>query len=1239
MDNNNLTELDLRTIVEASIRKNGLIGHNIESYNEFMDEGIVYILEKLYNINKIVRDKRDQSEKDKLRENIRIKFSFNNISIGKPIDWVQESNDTVPLFPINAHLSGKSYSAPLSTSIIVSLTAYYKDGTELTKEVMIPKIKICDIPIMIGSNRCHTYNMSRESKRAINMDPNENGGYFIIKGSEWVIEWSENIRYNTLRVHTKIKKNERVRGEYISQDGGAFQNSTQTLIQYMETGAITIYIRSIKFKEQQIPFYILFRLLAMNSDLDIVKNIVYDIDSDSPIVTNMLNILEIAINYREKNSEYKDIEDELDRQKIAEFLAFKLDNFMIDFEKYKSDTNAIQYATRKLYDTMDSDFFPHIGIGKEYRTEKLKFLSVLIHNTLLVDMGITLQTNRDSLAYKRVHGAGISMAKSFKTQFNKSIVEPIIKSLQRQVKLNQFEEISNNTIIDTVTNQILTVELSKTLEQSITVGSDTITVRSKSVANRVQSHALERKNSANVYSALRTIGAQDSKNKKTSKQTERAEEMRMIHASFTGYICVAKSDGSGEGVGTKKEMAITADICSAGHTYELIEHIKQNSDIIPIDQIYLSDFINKNLGRISVNGKWMGGTTDSPKIVIQYRMLRRNNLVVDPYASIIWDQVKNEIEINTDVGRMTRPLLIVDNNIDAYIAATRNTVIQTEVPGILETEVEQSIIEYKPIDPMRKIKFMQNLKITKKHIDELKAGRISLEDLRLQGIIEWITPEESENCYIAMSVDYLKKYENDVTKPFTHCDIQIAIYGISVLISPFGNHTLPARVTFETGQGRQSGGWFNMAHIYRCDKNRFFQYHIEMPLVSTFAYNYILPNGYNTIIAYMPHKGYGQEDSATVSAEFIQRGGLDGSYYKFEKLELESKDESFETPDITITKNMKPNASYEKLVNGIIKQGSVVNKGDVLIAKIVKLKISKDNNSSGYKYEDRSLIYKSDEQAVVTNVYKLRGPSGAMFVRVKLRLYRPLGIGDKMSSRSGNKCIVAHIEPKSNLPYDEDGMTPDIIINPHAIPSRMIIGMIMETLYGIKCQHEGTCTDGTSFNKIDITEVMSEIQKYGFRHSGFRRMYSGVTGEYYDAAIFMGSTFHQRLQKFVFDEKYAVGQRAPMNAFTGKPKGGKRTSGGMKISEMIRNVQTSHGITMAQYEKALIDADHRNLNVCINCGKYAIYNPQYNIYKCNTCGPNANISFIDSSKTSMAFQHQLHASGVKLQMHFRPYEF
>ena len=1223
MDNNKLTEIDLRAIVEASIRKNGLIGHNIESYNEFMDEGIVYILEKLYNINKIVRDKRDQSEKDKLRENIRIKFSFNNISIGKPIDWVQESNDTVPLFPINAHLSGKSYSAPLSTSIIVSLTAYYKDGTELTKEVTIPKIKICDIPIMIGSNRCHTYNMSRESKRAINMDPNENGGYFIIKGSEWVIEWSENIRYNTLRVHTKTKKNEHVRGDYISQAGGAFENSTQTLIQYMETGAITVKITSIKFKEHQIPFYILYRLLAMTSDLDIISNIVYDIDSESPVVTNMLNILEMAINYREKNSEYKEIEDELDRQKIAEFLAFKLDNFMIDFDKYKADTNAIQYATRKLYETMDSDFFPHIGIGMEYRTEKLKFLSVLIHNTLLVDMGITSQTNRDSLAYKRIHGAGISMAKSFKTQFNKSIVEPIIKSLQRQIKLNQFEEISNNTIIDTVTNQILTVELSKTLEQSITVGSDKIIVRSKSVANRVQSQALERKNSVNVYSALRTIGAQDSKGKKASKQTERAEEMRMIHASFTGYICFAKSADTGEAVGTKKEMAVTADICSAGQTYELIEHIKKNTDIIPIDHVYLSDFINQNLGRISVNGKWMGGTKDSSKIVKQYRMLRRNNSVVDPYASIILDQVKHEIEINTEVGRMTRPLLIVENNIDEYV--TSRTTLSADT-GIALSNTE-------------KIQFEQHLKITKTHIDELKSGRISLENLRLQGIIEWITPEESENCYIAMSVDYLKKFENDVTKPFTHCDIQIAVYGITVLISPFGNHTQPARVTYETNQGRQSCGWFNMAHIYRCDKNRFFQYHIEMPLVSTFAYNYLLPNGYNTIIAYMPHKGYGQEDSATVSSEFIQRGGLDGSYYKFEKLELESKDESFETPDITVTKNMKPNASYEKLVNGVIKQGSVVEKGDVLIAKIVKLKISKDESGNMYKYEDRSLVYKSDEHAIVTNVYKLRGPSGAMFVRVKLRLYRPLGIGDKISSRSGNKCIIAHIEPKSNLPYDEDGMTPDIIINPHAIPSRMIIGMIIETLYGIKCQHEGTFTDGTSFNKIDITELMSEIQKYGFRHSGFRRMYSGVTGEYYDAAIFMGSTFHQRLQKFVLEDKYAVGRRAPINAFTGKPKEGKRATGGMKISELLRGVQTSHGITMAQYEKALVDADHRNLNVCMNCGKYAVYNPQYNIYKCNTCGPNANIAFIDSSKSSMAFQHQLYAAGVKLQMHFRPYEF
>jgi DNA-directed RNA polymerase II subunit RPB2 len=1225
VDNRSLTEADMLQFISAAVESEGLVGHNLRAFNDLISVGIPQILTELFDVTNVVKDNRDQTEIDNSRESVKIRIRFTDVEVGRPSYATYPIGKIIPLFPHESRLSGRTYSAPLTVGAIVEMTAFYSDRREETKRAEIPPFMIAAIPIMVGSDHCHTWNLTREGRKGLNEDPNDVGGYFQAKGSEWVVEWLENISFNTLHVHTKMQANERVRGEFISQPGGAFENSSQVIIRYMTNASLTIEINSTKFSKTRIPFFLIFRLLGMTSDAEILQQIVYDPASDSPVVRKMIDIVGRALMFEDPS--YAVVQNEIDRARLTEFMAVRLSKFVTNPTAYKSNEHAIQYLNDNLLGIMDRFLLPHMGRDSTSRALKLRYMGMLIHKTLLVHMGILEPTDRDSYSNKRIHGAGVSIAKAFKTQFNNSVVMPVMRALKRELRSTPFEALSIPYIIDAFKNPMASSDLGRTLEQAITSGNKTIVVRRRAVVNRVSTQALERKNPANVISSMRSVSTHSAS--QASKQTDRADKMRRVHASMTGYICVAKSADTGEAVGMKKELAITASVCSAGSTYPLVLSLKEDPAVILAHDVKTPDLIRKNLACIFVNGAWIGCCASAHDFVGRYRMLRRESRIVDPWTTIVWNPITDDIDFHLDVGRLTRPLIIVDSNIEEYNRAAR--------------AAHQASLAGGDSPPAPGVEFTQNIRLTSAHIGGIRAGKLSLEDLRAEGVIEWITPQEAENCLVAPSLDALRASAHDVTTQYTHCDTEQAIFGLTALVSPFGNHTQPARVTYETNQGRQAGGWYSAAYPFRVDKNRFFQHYCEVPLVRTIAYNWLSPNGMNAVVAYMINEGYNQEDSAIVKKSFIQRGAFAGAFYRFEKAELE-KGEFFGSPDVLTTKNLKPNASYEKLVDGFVPAGTVVRKGDVIIGRIAKIQSGGRSGPSapdedGYKFVDRSVVYHLSEPAVVTDVLTPRGPNDHIFALVKLRYYRPLGVGDKMSSRAGNKCITALEVPESDLPYDEDGVTPDIIINPHAIPSRMTIGQMLETSLGIPCQEKGCLTDGTSFCKVSVDQISEELAKSGLRYNGMSRLFNGRTGEHYDAAMFMGPTYHQRLQKFVKDDEYAVGGNGPTDALTGQPLEGKNARGGLRLGEMEAWVLQSHGSMMSLTEKMFVDSDGRKQFICRTCGSPAIYNAHQGIYRCTTCGEGADIGSVDSCKASIVFQHELRTANVKLTLGTRPREF
>lgn len=1211
IQNDDLSQDDAMAFLIAAVDNTGLIDYSLNSFNQLIEIGIPQIITKSIAIDFTVKNLRDSTVADRERESFRIMFSFTDAKVKSPEYSSYPRGELLPLTPQEARISFRTYSGPIIVSANVTIIAKYKDGHEETKSTSIPQFQISTFPIMIKTQKCHLHNANKEMLKKMYEDPTEPGGYFIINGREIAIDLLENIAFNKLHIYRTMKQNEILRGEFIAQAGEAFDISSQSSIRYMTNGAITVEITSIKFSKAKIPFHFIYKLFGMTSEREIMKTIVFDLESDSPVTTNMINIVDAALKTVDKS--FASIHNVLDREKIIEHIVAHISKGVTS-TAYKSNENALQFLNQGLLNNMDKIFLPQMGTSPAARANKLRFLGMMIHKILLVHMGIVPPTDRDSYKNKRLHGSGVSLAKALKTRFNNSVTMPILNSLKRELLNTPFESINESTLIHAFKNQLSLTELNTAISKAITAGNKVVAVKQgKAMINRISTQPLERKNILNTYIILRTVNTHNAAS--ASKQTERADLMRRVHPTYIRSICVAKSIDTGEKVGMTKELALTASVCQAEDPTPFRLQLQQDPDIILLANIDSRDL--KNYAKIFVDGAWIGCTEFAHSFVAKYRALRRERRVISCKASINWDPSTNDIEFWFDVGRPVAPVLIVDNNIEEY---------------------DKAVMAGKPIP------FVQNIRFTKKMAYDLFTGRITLENLIEDGIAEYITPEEHDNCLVAIAPDELAINRNNPLKQYTHCDIEACIFGLAAHVGPYCNHTQPVRVTYETNHARQTGGWYCFSWPFRVDKNRFFQFYNQIPLVRTISHKYVIPNGSNTMICITTYYGYNMEDSCIINKSSIERGLFDGSFFRYESAELE-KGDKFGVPDMFLTRGMKPGISYSKIVGESVQPNTIIQKGDVIIARYTKIqkKVGESASDSKYQFIDRSVVYRLDEPAIVDAIWKPRGQNDEQFILIRLRYERSVVLGDKFSSRMGNKSIAALACPASDMPFVEsknklmNGLTPDLIVNPHSVPSRMVIGQIIEAAQNKICGKKGTVVDGTAFRKINSEAILEELEKEGFRYNGCETMRNGFTGEYFDVAILIAPTYHQRLQKFVLDDNYAVAGSGPTNAITGQPLSGKSVLGAFRCGEMEEWVFISHGVMSVLYEKFYVDSDHLVVTICRNCGmNTAVFNSKKELYQCKKCGPMADIAAINSARAAISFAQELISSNIQIRFNLEP---
>ena len=588
-----------------------------------------------------------------------------------------------------------------------------------------------------------------------------------------------------------------------------------------------------------------------------------------------------------------------------------------------------------------------------------------------------------------------------------------------------------------------------------------------------------------------------------------------------------------------------------------------NSKIISLDN---EKELHKYV-KVFINGAWIGITKEPFEL---YRSLKEKKYkgIINIYTSIVFNYKTKEIIICNDAGRLVRPILRVENN------------------KILLTE-----------DILHKLK-----------TNELQWDDLLCDCKIKQSIIEYIDPREQNSSMIAMTLNDLSNKEQYFLHNYTHCEIHPStIFGILASCIPFPEHNQSPRLTYQCAMGKQAMGVYVTNYDSRMDKTAYVHNYGMRPLVDTQLMNIInlhtIPSGAQVIVAIMTYTGYNQEDSILFNQGSINRGLFQATIYHTEKDEdkkIHGDQEIRCKPDPTKTKGMKF-GNYDKVNdNGVIPENSLVNDRDIIIAKVLPIKENRNNHTKIIKNEDQSRIYRTKEESYIDKNYIEKNGDGYNFAKVRIRTLRQPVIGDKFSSRHGQKGTIGNIIPEEDMPFTGEGIKPDIIINPHAIPSRMTIGQLKETLLGKVLLELGLFGDGTGFGKLDIKDICKELQKVGYESKGNEILYDGLNGEQIESSIFIGPAFYQRLKHMVNDKQHSR-SIGPMVNLTRQPAEGRSRDGGLRYGEMEKDAMVAHGASRFNKERLYDASDAFSIQVCKKCGLLAAYNNEKHIHFCKTC--------------------------------------
>ena len=1132
--------------------------HQLSSYNEFISNDIPAII-KANNPILLLENKIGNTDEYAYKVEIFIgNLDGNAFYIGTPTISLKNDKEIRVMYPNEARLRNLSYVSNVETDITVRITFTRQneqgklESTSVLLDSKNPqyeylgKVPLFQIPIMLHSKYCILNNKSNRFLKEVGECPYDYGGYFIVDGSEKVLITRQEQAFNTLYI-TKQDRDPKVEIFASIQCLNPANRVVKRIAFVFNRLKNTLEV-SIPFVRKAIPIFVLFRALGIQSDEDILQLMFPD----------------------PNDIEYK-------------ILAPLLHESIIDAHPFLDTYSSIQYikvltkgfSESHVYNILYNQVFIHVD---NKPLNKAIFLADCVKKILRVHADIDQPTDRDDIRNQRCLTSGFLTRMLFQNVYT-NWVKTTSRSIDKEYNYNKNIYEGENFLNIFLPGNINTIFNIGFITEGINRGFKGKWSSGVGEEKTGVLQPLSRLSYLDFLSHCRRVVLDFDTGMKL-------QGPRRLHTTQFGYFCTSETPG-GSSIGITKNFSILTAISLSMIPFTFTKWLFDKMGLLEAND--LTSLMMKVAVPVYINSGIVGYSL-KPQTLVKVCKYMKYTGCLPAYSSISFNIRERKISLYFDEGRPVRPIIHLNKNTYPYEKIKNATNWRDLVCGTLVLTKDINIQSTIFIDPLAEK--------SKPDVEEY----ITLLEPHL-GILEYIDPYESNEAYIAT-------YPEHITKETTHVELHPStIVGLLTSMIPFPNHNQSPRNQLSCSQSKQGISIFSTNYKNRFDNQTHILSYGEAPLVRTLYYDYVADGqigyGHNLILAMGCFTGYNQEDGIVMNADSFARGMFRNITYRSYDIFEEDDDKAHTKTRIANPSSvpgwtrLKPGLNYRKLdERGIVKKGEYVDENTVLVGRYLQ--------GANGEMNDASVTAQVWTSGIVEEVVVTVNNKGLSLVKIRVIQDRIPELGDKFSNRHGQKGTIGMLVNGCDMPRTASGMVPDMMMNPHAIPSRMTIAQLLESLLGKAALKAGMIGDATAFmNESGIEDSIGDVlqNQFGMHRYGEELFYDGTTGRMIPSTIFVGNVYTMRLKHMVEDKWNARGE-GRREQRTHQPTGGRGNQGGLRIGEMERDALIGHGITQFLRESLMKRSDGTIITICNGCGTVPIYNEKDKFTLCSLCdGP------------------------------------